>query len=60
MQTAMGRASSRGLAEVLIFGIRGLKDVAGDALDMRRLIALQVDIVLAVGGEQLALAGAPR
>ena len=47
-------ASSHALAEVLIFGMRGLKDIACDAADMRRLIALQVDLVLAVVGERSA------
>lgn len=35
------------LARILIFGMRGFKDIAADAADMRRLIALQVDVVLA-------------
>jgi len=35
------------LARVLIFGMRGFKDIATDGAHMRRLIALQVDIVLA-------------
>ena len=58
--TATRPASSRELAKVLIFGMRGLKDIAGDALDMRRLIALQVDMVLAVMGEQSAFARASQ
>ena len=36
------------LARVLIFGMRGFKDIAEDAAHMRRMIALQVDIVLAL------------
>ena len=35
------------LARLLIFGLRGLKDIAKDGADMRRMIALQVDVVLA-------------
>ena len=35
------------LALLLIFAMRGLKDTASDANHMRRLIALQVDVVLA-------------
>ncbi len=35
------------LARVLIFGMRGFKDIAEDAAHMRRMIALQVDVVLA-------------
>ena len=35
------------LAQVLIFGMRGLKDIAEDGAHMRRLIALHVDVVLA-------------
>ncbi len=35
------------LARILIFGMRGFKDIAEDAAHMRRLIALQVDVVLA-------------
>ncbi len=35
------------LARVLIFSMRGLKEIAEDAAHMRRLIALQVEIVLA-------------
>ncbi len=35
------------LARLLIFSMRGLKDIAEDATHMRRLIALQVDVVLA-------------
>ena len=34
------------LARLLIFSMRGLKDIAEDATHMRRLIALQVDVVL--------------
>ena len=34
------------LARVLIFGMRGFKDIAADGAHMRRLIALQVDVVL--------------
>ena len=40
--------SSRDLADVLIFGMRGVKDIARDAADMRRLIAIQVEMVLAL------------
>ena len=36
------------LAGILIFGMRGFKDVAEDGSHMRRLIALQVDAVLAL------------
>ena len=35
------------LARLLIFSMRGFKDIAEDAAHMRRLIALQVDVVLA-------------
>ncbi len=35
------------LALLLIFAMRGLKDTAEDAAHMRRLIALQVDVLLA-------------
>ena len=35
------------LARLLIFSMRGFKDIAKDAAHMRRLIALQVDVVLA-------------
>ncbi len=35
------------LARVLIFAMRGFKDIAEDGAHMRRLIALQVDVVLA-------------
>lgn len=35
------------LAYVLIFAMRGLRDIAEDGAHMRRLIALQVDVVLA-------------
>ena len=38
------------LARLLIFSLRGLKDTAEDATHMRRLIALQVDVVLAFIG----------
>ncbi len=36
------------LARLLIFAMRGLKDVAEDAAHMRRLIALEVEAVLAL------------
>ena len=35
------------LARVLIFAMRGFKDIAEDGAHMRRLIALQVEVVLA-------------
>ena len=35
------------LARVLIFAMRGFKDIAEDGAHMRRLIAVQVDVVLA-------------
>ena len=35
------------MARILIFGMRGFKDIAQDGAHMRRLIALQVDVVLA-------------
>ena len=35
------------LARLLIFSLRGVKEIARDAAHMRRLIALQVDILLA-------------
>ncbi len=35
------------LARVLIFAMRGFRDIAEDGAHMRRLIALQVDVVLA-------------
>ncbi len=41
------KATPEELARVLIFGMRGFKDIAEDGAHMRRLIALQVDIVLA-------------
>jgi AcrR family transcriptional regulator len=34
------------LASILIFGMRGFKDIARDATHMRSLIALQVEVVL--------------
>ncbi len=39
------------LARLLIFSMRGLKDIAEDGAHMRRLIALQVDVVLAALGK---------
>ena len=41
------KATPEELARVLIFAMRGFKDIAEDAAHMRRLIALQVDVVLA-------------
>lgn len=41
------KTTSEELARVLIFGMRGFKDIAEDAAHMRRMIALQVDVVLA-------------
>ena len=38
------------LARLLIFSMRGLKDIAEDATHMRRLIALQVDLVITALG----------
>ena len=35
------------LARILIFAMRGFKDIAEDRAHMRRMIALQVDVVLA-------------
>ncbi len=40
------KATPEDLARVLIFGMRGFKDIAEDGDHMRRLIALQVDVVL--------------
>ncbi len=40
------KATPEELARVLIFAMRGFKDIAEDAAHMRRLIALQVDVVL--------------
>ena len=41
------RTTPEELARILIFSMRGFKDIAEDAAHMRRLIALQVDVVLA-------------
>lgn len=42
------QASPEDLARILIFGMRGFKDVAKNRKHMQRLIALQVDAVLAL------------
>ncbi len=38
------------LVRILLFGMRGFKDIAEDGAHMRRLIALQVDVVLGAIG----------
>ncbi len=46
------KCSAEELARTLIFAMRGLKDTALDGAHMRRLIALQVDLVLAAVRER--------
>lgn len=44
------RVAPEDLARLLIFAMRGFRDRATDAADMRRMIALEVDVVLAAIG----------